>query len=321
MTYVSAPAPSGSGGNRLDWVATPEPVRRALEAHLGSPVVKARSQAGGFSPGLAARLLLADGRRFFVKAVGTSRNPLSPDIFRREARIAAALPREAPVGRLLWTYDDGDWVALVFADIEGTAPAEPWRRDELNRVLSALPALWDSLTPAPIQVTTIAQSWAEDFSEWSALANMLSPPAGLDGADPWGASHLDVLADLEVASAGVVEGTTLLHGDLRADNILLTVDGVVFVDWPAALIGPAWADLVFMLPSVGMYGLDPEMIFASQPVARNADADAVTSLLAGVAGYFIGNSLKPPPPGLPLVRAFQLAQGRAALAWLRTRLS
>jgi len=31
--------------------------------------------------------------------------------------------------------------------------------------------------------------------------------------------------------------------------------------------------------------------------------------------------LQPPPPGLPRVRHFQLAQGRAALSWLRTRLS
>jgi aminoglycoside phosphotransferase (APT) family kinase protein len=320
MTYVSASAPVGSGGNRLDWVATPEPVRRSLEAHLGSRVVEARSQVGGFSPGVAARLLLADGRRFFVKAVGVSRNPLSPDMFRREARIVAALPPEAPVGRLLWTYDDGDWVALVFADIDGRTPSEPWRRAELDRVLSALPALWDALTPTPIQVTTLAEDWAEDFREWSALTAM-SPRAGLADADPWAANHLDLLAGLEVGSAEAAHGTTLLHGDLRADNVLLTDDGVVFIDWPAALIGPAWADLVFMLPSVGMHGFDPEEIFSAQPVARTADPDAVTSLVAGVAGYFIGNSLKPQPPGLPLVRAFQLAQGRAALAWLRTRLA
>jgi len=321
MTEVLSAVPVGSGGNRLVWAATPEPVRRSIEEHLGAAVVDAHSQTGGFSPGLAARLLLADGRRFFAKAIGTSRNPLSPDMFRREARIAAALPPEAPVPRLLWTYDDGDWVALVFADVEGRTPAEPWTRPELDRVLAALPGLWESLTPAPTQTTTIAEDWAADFQEWSALAAMASIPAGLVAADPWAAARLDQLAALESAWSTVVEGTTLLHGDLRADNILLTKDRVVFVDWPGALVGPAWADLLFLLPSVGMHGIDPEEIFTAHPVARTADPDAVTSLLAGLAGYFIAASLQPPPPGLPRVRHFQLAQGRAALSWLRTRLS
>ena len=226
MTEVLSAVPVGSGGNRLVWAATPEPVRRSIEEHLGAAVVDAHSQTGGFSPGLAARLLLADGRRFFAKAIGTSRNPLSPDMFRREARIAAALPPEAPVPRLLWTYDDGDWVALVFADVEGRTPAEPWTRPELDRVLAALPGLWESLTPAPTQTTTIAEDWAADFQEWSALAAMASIPAGLVAADPWAAARLDQLAALESAWSTVVEGTTLLHGDLRADNILLTKDRV-----------------------------------------------------------------------------------------------
>ena len=74
MTDVGVP----SGGQRLPWAETPAPVRRAVQAYLGSPVLVAESQPGGFSPGLAARLLLADGRRVFVKAVGAERNPRTP---------------------------------------------------------------------------------------------------------------------------------------------------------------------------------------------------------------------------------------------------
>ncbi|HKO84950.1 MAG TPA: hypothetical protein VJ140_10420 [Actinomycetota bacterium] len=47
------------GGRRLDWERLSAPVREALQARLGSPVIHAATQPGGFSPGLAARLRLA----------------------------------------------------------------------------------------------------------------------------------------------------------------------------------------------------------------------------------------------------------------------
>ncbi|MEV1203446.1 hypothetical protein, partial [Microbispora rosea] len=43
------------------------------------------------------------------------------------------------------------------------------------------------------------------------------------------------------------------------------------------------------------------------------------AVLAAVTGFFLQRGSLPAPPGLPTLRAFQLAQGRAALAWLRRR--
>jgi hypothetical protein len=98
---MSQDAPPPPSGVRMQWAALPELVRAAVEAHLGAPVVEAVTQPGGFSPGVAARLRTADGRRAFVKAVGTELNPDSPKIYRDEVRITAALPASAPVPRLL----------------------------------------------------------------------------------------------------------------------------------------------------------------------------------------------------------------------------
>jgi hypothetical protein len=93
------------------------------------------------------------------------------------------------------------------------------------------------------------------------------------------------------------------------------------VDWPAACVGPAWADLLFMLPSAAMHGsVRPEHAWAAYPPAASADPAAVTVMLAALSGYFASNALQPPPAGLPRLRAFQAAQGRAALAWLAVRL-
>jgi len=65
-------------GDRLRWGEVPEPVRRAVAGRLGAEVRAEDSRPGGFSPGVASRLTLADGRRVFVKAVNAGRNPMAP---------------------------------------------------------------------------------------------------------------------------------------------------------------------------------------------------------------------------------------------------
>ena len=299
----------------------PATLRRAVQAGLGSRVVEAATQPGGFSPGVAARLLLADGRRAFVKAVGPQPNPESPDLHRAEARIAAALPAAAPAPRLLAAYDQDGWVALVFEDIDGVPPRQPWRHDELGRVLAALTDMAAVLTPAPIDAPVLADRLDAQFRGWRGLA--AAQAAGQDPLpwlDPWARRHLDRLVELEARWPAAAAGTTLLHADLRADNLLLTPTRVVVVDWPWAAVGAAWIDLLFLLPSVGMQGgPDPEALFADHPVARDAAPGAVLPVLAALTGFFLSGSRQPAPPGLPTLRAFQAAQGAVALAWLRRR--
>ena len=120
------------------WSDVPAHVQSALEAILGAPVVEAVSQPGGFSPGTADRVVLADGRRAFVKAVGRELNPDTPGIHRLEIAVMRTLPPSVPAPRLLGAYDDGDWVALALTDVDGRHPAAPWNPEELDRVLAAM---------------------------------------------------------------------------------------------------------------------------------------------------------------------------------------
>lgn len=309
--------PPATGGGRLAWVDLPERVQAAVETRLGGGVVSAVSQPGGFSPGLAARLWTADGSRFFAKAVGPAPNPEAAAIHRREAGIAAALPHGAPVPRLLWSHDEGEggWVVLVFEDVAGRPPMEPWRPDELDRVLAALVALSAALTPSPLPPTAVGPATAWNVASggwWRRLRDNRQTQL-----DAWSARHLPALADLEAAAPAAVGGETLLHLDLRGDNLLLTPDRVLVVDWPHARIGAAWLDLAFFAPSVTMQGgPDPETLLAQHPAARAADAAAVTAAVAAVAGFFTHEALRSPPPGLPTLQA---AQGRAARRWLANR--
>ncbi|MEU1349836.1 aminoglycoside phosphotransferase family protein [Streptomyces sp. NPDC005795] len=312
MTVTAPPAT----GLRHHWADLPDAVRDAVQDILGAPVVEARTQSGGFSPGVAARVLLADGGRAFVKAVSAEVNPDSPDQHRAEARNTAALPPHAPVPKLLGSYDDGTCVALVLEDIDGHQPRVPWEPAELDRVLAAVGDLSRTLTPAPVEAPPAAVGKTTMFTGWRTL----HAAGDTTRLHPWAARRLGALAELESGWAVPASGDSLAHGDLRADNILLTEDRVVFVDWPHALLAAPWFDLLTMLPCVAAQGgPDPEAVFTAHPLGRDADPAGVTAVLAALAGYFVAHSLCPDPPGLPTLRAFQAAQGAAALDWLRRR--
>src|SRR5690349_1255692 len=94
-------------GVRIGWTDLPGWLRREVEAIVGGAVVGAESQAGGFSPGTADRVVTADGRRAFVKAVSAAQNTRSVELARAEAHVTARMPAAAPVPQLLGTLDDG----------------------------------------------------------------------------------------------------------------------------------------------------------------------------------------------------------------------
>ncbi len=323
MDTTNIPQPPPAAGVRLDWQAVPAHVRTAVEQQLGSTVVTAASQMAGFSPGVAARLQLANGQRVFVKAVAPEPNPHSPAFHRREAGVVAALPTEIAVPRLLYTYDEGaaGWIVLVFEEVAGHMPAQPWRAAEFERVMAAIVALGDTLTPSPLAATivgTASDKFRRVICGWQRLRD--EQPARLEQVDDWSRRHLDDLIGLETAAPAAVTGDTLLHFDLRADNLLLTPARVWFVAWPHACVGADWVDTLCFAPSVTMQGGPaPAEILARHPASQRVDPVAITAALVAMAGFFIYQSVQPPPPGLPTLRAFQAAQGEVARAWIAQR--
>lgn len=289
---------------------------------MGSRVRAATDQPGGFSPGVAARLLLDDGRRAFVKAVDPARNATTPTIYRREAAVVATIPASAPVPALRWVIDEGPdgWVVLAFDDVEGHQPAVPWRDDELDLVLAALTDLAATLTPSPVPRSLVGgaeDAWDSTEDGWAGLAALAPMRPQLDD---WSRRHLDELVELEATVGAAVQGTTLLHFDIRADNVLLTAEGVRIVDWPHARIGQPWLDLIWFAPSVAMQGGPDQMTLLDRYApARGADPEAIDAAIAAVAGYFTAHALQPDPPGLPTLRAFQAAQGAIARRWIAER--
>ncbi|ONH35742.1 MULTISPECIES: phosphotransferase family protein [Protofrankia] len=307
---------SRTGGRRILWQDLPPEVRRGIESRVGAPVISARSQPGGFSEGLASLLALADGRRVFVKAASRVGASAVAEFHLREIAITACLPAAAPVPRLLGSYDDGVWVAGIYAEIEGCLPGRPWRHGELSRVLDALTALSTDLTPAPVAPALLA---APRLGGWRALTQSAGAMTRLAAITTWAADRIDDLAALEADIDRDLAGRTLLHGDLYGFNILLGADGVSVVDWPHAWIGAPFCDVVTLLSSASVDGIDPEPYARDHPLTRDVDPRRVDVLLAAHSGFLLRLVTTASPSVDPSLIEMASALGVACLRWLQER--
>jgi hypothetical protein len=131
-----------------------------------------------------------------------------------------------------------------------------------------------------------------------------------DGAVALGAFDLEWFlrngAVLETAALGAnLTGNTLVHGDVRSDNLCIRGSRATLVDWNLACRGSATFDLASWLPSLRHEG-------GPEPWAILRDHGDVAALLAG---FFLEHARRPLIPQAPHVRKLQLDQGVVALAW------
>jgi len=259
----------------------------------------------------------------FVKAVSPAQNPHSPVLARQEIRAARAIPASVPAPRLLWSDDDGDWVLMGFEAVAGRSPELPWRPRDLDRVLAGLAELARA-TPVPgHELPTMTDSVAENLTGWQSFAALSSRERSTiaeraGGLGEWASSRLDALVAWEQAAPAASAGESLVHGDLRADNVMIDGEHLWFVDWPHACVGAPWLDLALMAPSVAMQGGGAaHEVFAKSTLANSVGRDELRAVVTAVTGFFTWGSLQPDPPGLPNLRAFQRAQAYTAIAWLQ----
>ena len=296
---------------RSPWESVIPPVQRVVADVCGSPVVAAVTQRGGFSPGVAARVVCASGARFFVKLVEDAVNAHSAALHRAEGQVLQALRPLAglPAPRLVAPVVAHGWTGLVVEDVDGRSPQLPWRDDELDQVLQAVAAA--GALRAPVALPDAADGLQDQLDGWRRLGSGPVDPR----LDPWCAARLPELRDLEAGWPAAAAGDRLVHGDLRADNVLLTAHGARVVDWPAACRADPLLDLVLLAPSVTMQGGPaPDELLRRAGVQPD---DRLPPLVCAFAGFLVQRSLEPDPPGLPTLRAFQAAQGVQAVRWLQ----
>lgn len=298
-------------GVRLPYTAVPTAVHAWVEQELGSPVVATSEQVGGMSPGCATRLTCADGTRAFVKAVGAELNPDTLALFRREVGVLGAIGEHELWARLLASYDDGAWVALLIEDVEGRHP-DFTDTAELEAVLAGTDRLSAVLqereVPATVDLVDVAfvlRKWADCLTTLADAPAEAPVPDWLR-ADPRG--WADVLRDEAAGSMPHVA-----HWDIRVDNLLRRPGGeVVFVDWGAAARGPAWADpLLARLERVDEPWFDDSI--ATSPALREAGGEVVTAFLAGFGAHLAVRSVVAVDVNLPTLNDFRIRESRRML--------
>ncbi len=268
-----------------------------VERLTGRQALGWRRATGGYT--LAERwvLDLPGGDSIFVKMATTE--PLARWI-RIERRVYEDV-RAGFLPRFLHFDDDRDRPLLVLEDLASAHWPPPWRPGDVERVLTMLEAV--RATPAPAWLEGL-EAKAARMPGWLQVAENPEPFLSLGLAT---AAWLErALPDLLASSAATpFEGDSLLHSDVRSDNLCVTEGRTLLVDWNWVVRGNGLWDVAILLP-----GLEAEGGQRPDDVAPEAGVFA-----AFLAGYFAAQAGLPPPEGAPRVRTVQLAQLRTALPW------
>ena len=198
----------------------------------------------------------------------------------------------------------GESPALVFLaleDLSGAFWPPPWTRRRVELVLEALSKL---AAYRDMKGFPRLEDSREGLTCWKHVA---ADPAGFlslgFATRGWLDRALPALCEAEKAAK--LDGTALLHCDVRSDNLCFDGDRAVLIDWNWACTGNARADIAFWAPSLHAEGGPrPEEVAGREP-----------ELAALAAGYFGWNAGQPPGERPPRVREIQRFQLTAALPW------
>lgn len=309
---------SQAAKSRTLWADLPDGIHAMCARILGGPVISTASQAGGFSPGSADRVVTADGRRAFVKAVQRDHNSGAFELHTREIEVMSTLPVEVSAPRLLGSWTADDWGALILEDVEARHPGAALDGSDTVAVFDAFATLPVVAGSALGSLPRASDEFTAERDSWAALADDDS------GADlpQW---VLDVRARLQGAASRVceaVDGDHLMHLDGRADNVLIDRTGRVWlIDWPWAAIGARWVDGVHYLLDARLRGetIDAERLLRTHQLFEGVSADEIDAVLAGAVGRWFDQARRPAPPHMPTIRSFQRSEALAGVAWLQER--
>jgi hypothetical protein len=280
--------------------AVPDPQETArIRSAIGERFVAARPINRGYANNRRWVVTLSDGRTAFIKHADDAR---TATWLRREFEVYQHVSGDIRPDVLGW-FDDGELPVLVLEDLSGCVWPPPSTTARIEALFETLGRLAGQEPPpntraAGAAIITPETGWALAARDPVPLLSLgLCTRAWLDRALP-------ILID--AADPRLLDGTALLHTDVRSDNLCFRDGATVLVDWNHTSVGNAELDVAALLPSLHLEG-GP----APQKVARHM----TPGMAAHVAGYFASRAGLPAPPTAPLVRDIQRRQLEVALPW------
>lgn len=319
MSRFGPPVPYDATAVRATWATLPPYVQERIIAELGGKPAEIRMAGSGFSSGFAARVRAESGAALFVKAAGPD-NSFAIDAFRQEARVNPALPQGVPAPRLEFAADFEDWTVLGFEVVTGRAPTLPMSPRDLDLMLDAWAAAAAALTPAPqalLDLGVSARPIDHQLRQFGFVA------AG--GIDPFPVppvleGRIDELARLEQDIDAALTADSVMHFDLRPDNMIVGAGQAWICDWNWVQVHATWFDTACFLVAAQGDGHDADALFRAHPTAAGVTPDQLDTALAAIIGYYLSQAAQPPIPGVsPYLRAHQRWSGLAATDWLAQR--
>jgi hypothetical protein len=271
---------------------------------LGSRVVGVRNVDRGYTHQVRCVARLEDGRTVFVKQAVDSQ---TAEWLEAERAIYEAVHAPFIATMLGWIENPP---TLILEDLSDATWPPPWNSERIEAVYRGLEAL-ASNSPPPVTTSPIAEHrWAQ-APGWAAVAGDPSEFLALRVCSPrWFERAIPHLVAAEAAAP--LAGESLLHGDIRSDNLCLRNGHAVFVDWNIATVGNPVVDIAFWLPSLAAEG---------GPTPDQSIVPMPPELAAFVAGFFAVRAGQPAIPHAPLVRQVQRAQLEVALPWAARQLA
>jgi thiamine kinase-like enzyme len=266
-----------------------------IERLIGTKVESYRRVEGGYTPAL--RLLCQTTEASFFAKIGTT--PDTSKGISREIRIYNSLSGDF-MPHLVAAEDHESEPILIIEDLSTQHWPPPWDERQVDLTLAQI----NTLHNTPAAVETYAQAHGVSEAHWQAVAADPKPFLALRLADArWLEAALPILIQYEENCP--TAGDSLAHWDLRSDNICITAERVVFVDWNLACLANPRLDLGCWLPSLAYEGGPaPEQILPAAP-----------EVAAWVAGFFAARAGLPEISYAPRVRMVQRRQLETALPW------
>lgn len=172
------------------------------------------------------------------------------DWLRNERIVYRSLSGAPFLPRLIGWHDDGERPALAIEDLSGAEWPPPWTPARIDTVRESLAQV--ARTPPPAALPSASQSQF-DLNGWPEIATDPGPFLGLGMCSAaWLERALPVLD--EAAKSADLGGDSLLHMDVRSDNLCVSGDRAILIDWNWACRGNAAFDLAAWLPSLHAEG-------------------------------------------------------------------
>jgi hypothetical protein len=256
---------------------------------------------------------LANGDSLFLKAAVDAN---TTKWLRREHLVYSQL--RAPFMPQLRGWHDDEFPVLLLEDLSACHWPPPWTAQHIDAVCEALHQL--AATP----VSSVLQSTLPRMEDcvqgkaalpgWKEVEQNPGPFLSLNiASSAWLEVVLPTLR--EAADAVPLQGSSLVHNDVRGDNLCLRNGRAILVDWNWTRIGNGFFDVAGWLPSLHADGGPlPEAVLNRGTFQHIAQGERA-GYAAFLAGYFASQAGLPPIPGVPRVRPLQLQQLSSALPW------